>query len=396
MSNKLTLINSLQGSVLDDRFSNISVANCDPITGEQLGDGGCLSVVFKADDELTGNQVAIKFFDPDFEDLDGTRKHGFLRESELLTKLNNVDRCVHIVQEIKKFVLSITAASGDTLSIELIYIVIEWLEFDILEYFLNQHQIEAITKLQIFRQCVLSVLSLHSARICHRDLKRDNFRIAQRLNENVVVSIDLGSAVSIDAQSNSNQLIYSNPRGASGFAPIESLCGLSGIRVLGVYSDIYALGAMLHDMFNVDYLFERLAQDSVYKTILGVGLTKMIVARHRNIQEKAMLEEWHKLIKNVNHQIYPLSIQGAGNSIPNSIKLNMEFLFKELTCLDYRKRVLDSNLLLKKIDAMIKILSAAKLERVKNDQRLKLKQMKEIKARELQYKLDQYLIKRVN
>lgn len=391
MSNKLTLINSLNDLLLDERFQNISVVNCDPHTGEHLEDKGCLSVVFKANDIQTGKDVAIKFFDPDFPDHDGSRKIGFHRESDLLEKLQGVDRCAQRIQELRAYLLSVTSVTGHSLSTEALYLIVEWLEEDILDYFIKQDQFDAVAKIKIFRQCVLSVLSLHAARICHRDLKRDNFRIAQRESGRLVVNIDLGSAALIDDDPNVNQSIYSSPRGASGFAPLESLCGLSGIRSLGVYSDIYALGAMLHDLFNIDPLYLRLSQDISFGTILGQCYSKMITVSQGNINEDALLDEWHKLMKIIQYQAIPLSIQGVGNSIPNAIKLNLESLFKDLICLDYQKRVFNSNSVLKKIDAMIRILESEKLEQRKNDQRLKLKLSREKHARELQAKLEKHL-----
>lgn len=392
MSNRLTLINNLSGVVLDGQFKNITIVNCDPVTGNSKADNGMLSLVFRAEDIDSGAFVAIKFFDPDWFDPTNLRQNLFIRESELLLKLRNKNRCLQLTQEVRQYPLIVTnAINGQTLTLNTLYMIMEWIEDDILDYFLNQDQFDAITKLKVFRLTALSIFSLHAERIYHRDVKRDNFRKAIRNNSEYVIAIDLGTAVSIDAQPNSNQSIYANPLGAGAFAPLEAHCGLGGIRKLGVSGDVYALGSMLHDLFNIDLFHVRLFNEVKFLKIFAAFKGQMLIEMQKNPSEEDILKIWHKNLKLIQHESFPLSIEGSGNTIPNAIKNNLNQLFNDLINLDYRKRLVKSDVFLHKIDGIIRILSSAKLEEKRIQERLKLKQQKEQRAKLIQDRLDEYL-----
>ena len=391
MGNRLTLINQLAGVALDARFINITVKSCNALTGEHLADQGALSVVFKADDLATGKPVAIKFFDPEYNDFDGSRKVLFQRESSLLAKIKNNPRCLKLIQDISQYSLTITDNSGKSLSLHTYYIVTEWIEADILDYFLNQDQIDAVEKLKVFRQVALSVFVLHSERIYHRDIKRDNFRIVTRENTPLIVAIDLGSASLMDSPPNNNQSIYQTTRGAPAFSALEAMCGLGGIRKLGICGDIYALGALLHDLFNVDLFCIRLTKNTGFANIYGVCSMAIINALQRNLSEDDLLKEWHKLMSRNQYQLIPVDLEGVGNRIPSAIKNNLNQLYNDLVNLDYRKRIIKSDLILRRIDATIRVLTSSAFEEKRNQERFKIRTLRELKARQQQEKLNKYL-----
>lgn len=305
--NRLTLIRELTGiALLDARFKNLEVVNCDPVTGEQIQDGGVLSVVFRAEDVTTGLPVAIKFFDPDYVGI-GTshRLELFQRESELLERLRGKEHCLELIQPLRQFDLRIVdPATNLSLTRDTYYFVVEWLDTDLIDYFLRQHEFGAAEKLQVFRQIVLAVFALHREGIYHRDLKRDNLRVADRRGVNRVVAIDLGTAAAFDSvHIGGGHNAYAIPVGARAFSPIEAFCGLAGVRRIGVYSDIYALGCMLHDLFNVDYYNVRLFKDAGFQACYGACNTQMMQVMQRSPEESVLLDEWSKILELAKRQV---------------------------------------------------------------------------------------------
>ncbi|MDZ7828971.1 MAG: hypothetical protein U5K33_05600 [Halofilum sp. (in: g-proteobacteria)] len=177
--NKRILIRFMEaGYVLDGRFNDLQVVNCDRVSGDPCEKGGSLSVVFRATDCESGNTVAIKFFDPDRQGLESIyRMTLFARESELLERDLTNGRSLHVIQPIREIDLT-DPDDEDTPSISCNYFVTEWLPEDINEYFLAQGRYGAIDKLTVFRDVVLSVFSMHRNGLFHRDLKPENFRFA--------------------------------------------------------------------------------------------------------------------------------------------------------------------------------------------------------------------------
>ena len=249
---------------LDRRYVNIRVINRDPRTGDRKRHHqGALSVVFHAIDSQTGRPVALKFFDPDFQGFSARyRMDLFDRECKLLERLENKPRCLQLVQPLSELRLPVPGASrGRSMTIDCGYCVLEWLDGDITEYFLRQNEHDALVKLALFRQTVLGVFALHREDIAHRDIKHDNLRRTRRMNREMVIPIDLGTAVDLLSDPIGEFRDYDDPVGAPAFSPIEAHGGLSSIRTLAAYTDIYALGCLLHDLFNVDLYAVRLAKD---------------------------------------------------------------------------------------------------------------------------------------
>lgn len=110
-NNTRKLIDTLRAG-LDDRFSNIHVVNRDPETGEKgPAHQGALSVVFRARDEESGQHVALKFFDPDFQGRAVPyRMQLFEREAEILQGLRGKRGLLQLVHPITE--MQIVAAEG--------------------------------------------------------------------------------------------------------------------------------------------------------------------------------------------------------------------------------------------------------------------------------------------
>src|ERR1700685_1037236 len=95
--NNLLLIKTLEAlPLLDGRFANLKVVNCNVATGEKRG---CFSIVFRADDTIEGKPVALKFFDLNPSAIsDVYRRTAFERESKILQTLQTRERCLQLVK----------------------------------------------------------------------------------------------------------------------------------------------------------------------------------------------------------------------------------------------------------------------------------------------------------
>ena len=160
--NAQTLIKSLQGKVLDCRYSNIKVMNRDPDTGEPKSQMGSLSVVFSADDSVMQQKVIIKFFDPDLLHIDRDYRHpAFIREVTLLQSLRGKERFLQLVSKGLAYVpISISSTEGQSITMHCEYFVTEFAEHDVNGFFFGS-KFESRDRLVLFRKVVLSVFALH-------------------------------------------------------------------------------------------------------------------------------------------------------------------------------------------------------------------------------------------
>lgn len=393
--NRRFLIHQLVDTqLLNNRFSHIQVINCDAITGAHKPDGGMLSVVFRAIDNQTSCPVAIKFFDPDAsQTVSNYRSSLFERECELLTRIAGHERCVQLIQPITQLNLRIAVDRTKDLyvSIPTRYFVVEWLSKDVLNYFHNQQDFSALEKLQIYREIILAVLSLHNAGMYHRDLKPDNIRIAKRNGVRCIVAIDLGTAAMLESPTLGSALDYSDSVGAPYYAPIEARCGLSGVRTLGIHGDMYTLGCLLHDLFNLETFTSRLYKDPGFSVCLGTCKAHMTLVFHSKPPLSTALLEWRKIIVQMAPQVTTPKIDGPGTSVPLSLRQLLDKLLSALVSLNYEHRLVDQNKILRYIDAAIRILSNENAQARRAKRRQFERQRKINKQRERQERLDAYI-----
>ena len=395
--NARTLIETLHREPsLDGRYANIRVVNRDPRTGDRRGHQGALSVVFHAIDSRTGGPVALKFFDPDFHGFGARyRMDLFARECKLLERLVNKPRCLQLVQPLSELRLSVPGASpGRSTTIDCGYCVLEWLHGDITEYFLRQDEHDALVKLALLRQAVLGVFALHREGIAHRDIKHDNLRRTRRMDREVVVPIDLGTAVDLSSDPIGGVRDYADPVGALAFSPLEAHSGLGSIRTLAAYTDIYALGCLLHDLFNVDLYAARLVKDPGFNNCYVACRVHMDAVRSRIADPEDLVREWHDILVRTKNQITLPPIDSAATTVPPAVRDQLNGLLHRLTDADYRSREHRPERIVRTIDATARALENRHTIARRQAERAEKKRRREHRARRQQERLDFHLKKK--
>ena len=392
MANNTTkLIDTLRGG-LAGRFSNIEVVNRNPVTGAREGHQGVLSVVFRAYDQASRQDVALKFFDPDFGGLGlPYRMQLFEREARLLERFQGKRGLLQLSHPLSEMEISATEG-GQSVTLTCVYFAMEWLDGDIEEYFARQDTYDALLKLALFRRIVLGVFRLHRERIVHRDIKYDNIRdVETRDRERFIVPIDLGTAIDLDSEPDGQPSDYSLPVGARAFAPLEAWVGLSSFRGLATAADVYALGCLLHDLFNLDYYFVRLLEDPGFRNCRATCEARLSQLHLDKLPGQDALREYHQVLRLTKHQVLLPSIYSDDTTVPSAAREQLNRLLLRLTDVDYAEREYDVNRILRMLDSAIRNLSHALMEEHKRRVRIQRRLLRERKVQEKQARLDLYL-----
>ena len=359
--------------LLDGRFEDLKLMNYDSAQDQQRG---CFSLVFRAIDTTTGKPVALKFFDPQ-RMMDVYRLTAFRREHSILEELVGEVRCLQLASSLQKYDLHVPTAAGVTLPLPCEYFAIEWIDDEIDKYFLCQEDFSALDRLKLFLAIALAVEALHSRGIFHRDLKPDNLRLSHHAAQKQVIAIDLGAAAKYMSPPFQNPYFYSV--GAPAYASAEAHCGLAGNRLLASYTDIFALGCMLFELFNADYHFKAIfARNQNYQpllAVLGSGVD-------HTADDRAQKASWDKLIHRLSNSYVTASITNGGNDVPSGIVPILDDVLSRMTHIDYRNRP-SIKWSRDRISSAIKVLSndrlyQFRLERAREQRRRKFESVKSL------------------
>lgn len=356
---------------LDNRYEDLTCVNLDGAKRT-----GVCSLVFKARDIQNNSDVSIKFIEPMHLGI-AYRLKAFEREPDILEVLKGTPRCVDLIEGCKHFTWQLDN-NGMPVNITIPYFVCEWLDGDVESIFLEQQNYEALFKLKLFREIVLAVRAFHSKEVFHRDLKKDNFR--KRAADDCVVAIDFGTAAGKKRTKTVNTEDYpSEPVGANAFSPPEAfITPLGSHREIGTQYDVYALGALLFDLFNVDHFVKHRAATN-FDNLLSI--LSMQVAGTSD--EDALLAKWREVITAHEKSVAKMKLNGRGNTIPKAVMSLLNDLFNSMVHINLDKRIsLES--CLKKIDSAIRVMENDALQR----RRLKINairrrnRLRKIEARE--------------
>ncbi|MBH9680766.1 protein kinase family protein [Burkholderia cepacia] len=347
--NSQLLVNHLEAlPLLEGRFEQLKLVNFDSVNDKKRG---CFSLVFRAIDRITGNPVALKFFDLDPQWFHNPyRRSGFVREHQLLETLLTKGRCLQLVAGLSTYELPTGGPNGFMVPCQ--YFATEWLDVGIDDYFLTSKH-SAVKRLFLLLDVILAVEALHRNEIFHRDLKADNLRAAA---DRVVVAIDLGTAARFD----SGPILpaYGGSVGAPAYAPMEARAGLAGNRTLAKFSDIYAIGCLLFELFNPDYFYARLvSKNPQYEmNLMAMGMLVNGVT-----DENAQVKAWDDALDKHALGVTTIEIDSAGSDVPAGIAPMLNQLLATFTHVDYRRRPQTLDAARKRIQAAIKVLENQKL-----------------------------------
>ena len=147
MSVRAILLNYIaQNPHINARYQVLKCVNFHPTHGRR----GCFSLVFEALDNQTKRKVALKFFDPDVGN-DPYRIAAFQREPELLQKVIGNEKCLQLFSiGLETFTISATVPGLGTIPFNFDFFAVEWLDYDIDDFFQLQDSVESLSKLFVF------------------------------------------------------------------------------------------------------------------------------------------------------------------------------------------------------------------------------------------------------
>ncbi|HEX4807611.1 MAG TPA: serine/threonine-protein kinase [Bryobacteraceae bacterium] len=194
-----------------------------------LGRGG-MGEVFLAEDQTAGRRVAVKFVRLISSGLmsPGTGlAERFTREIKTLAKLEHpfiarlYDVGVH--------------PNGTP------YFAMEYVEGKPLDEYCRDHACSAQQRMHLFRSVCEAVQYAHTHLIVHRDLKPSNILINE---DGTPKLLDFGIAKQLENPDEPSRQTETELRFTRAFAAPEQLRG----EIVGVYSDVYALGVILYEL----------------------------------------------------------------------------------------------------------------------------------------------------
>lgn len=326
-TNSLLLIDALEAlPLLDGRYKDIKCVSYDRVTDVKRG---CFSLIFSAFDVIEEKRVAVKFYDISPENLRRLyRQEAFRREQVVLQALLGKDRCLQLQSALKKFDLT---AQGLTIPCE--YFVVDWLDDQIDCFFEQQQDFTAVDKLRLFNEIVLSVEALHRHTVFHRDIKPDNLRAYMKALKRIVIAIDLGTAALWSSPPALDE--YVHQVGAGAYAPPEAICFFAGDREIAPYADVYALGCLLYELFNMDHFFIGLRKvNPHYEMFLAAMYSKMGAEPER----EKRIAVWKQEIQKMGKVIVTPPIDDVGSTVPEGIAFLLNRVLEALVHPDFRRR----------------------------------------------------------
>ena len=145
---------------------------------EVIGEGG-FGEVLKGVDKVTGDEVALKFFDKR-KTKDSSQRKLFQKEVDLLEKLDhpNIIKIRRLAQNVNK-----------------VYIVMDYWGKNNLAQFINSFSLNFHEMKKIMKDILDAIRYLHSKDIYHRDIKAENIMVKKEGSQVQACLIDFGLAV---------------------------------------------------------------------------------------------------------------------------------------------------------------------------------------------------------
>ncbi|MDA2909725.1 protein kinase [Nitrospiraceae bacterium AH_259_D15_M11_P09] len=291
--------------------------------------------------------MALKFENPFVRDR--YREECFEREAAILEKFKGQKNVLQINDCIAIFPYSIPLPTGGSYPISFRFVSLELARYSLFEYIYGNKKYTPLRSLAYFREICKGVQRLHNAQVCHRDLRPQNCLV---MSAKYVVVGDLGTAKTLDGSVPPPNTPYGEPVGHKQYTAPELLCGLDSDTGLAYVSDKYSLGAILFELFTASPL-------NLYLYSIKDIDDKMI-SPFSQVQDVKRKEVFDATIGALEAACPLPDIDDVApdGSIPDCIRPRLNRLYKDLCCLDYRKRTTTFDWLFLQIDIMRKVLVA--------------------------------------
>ncbi|MCP1133371.1 protein kinase [Paenibacillus polysaccharolyticus] len=240
-----------QEKVIDKRYVNAKLMMEPP--------HGSTSLLFTAEDSVTGKSVVLKFLHPKIED--PYWRAAFEREQQLLSELKGMSYVVEILDTNCTLELNFSKSYPTEPPVILHYLPLERGSQDLCEYIKTGNN-DPLESLQIFSKLCKAVEELHKQGISHRDLKPNNCIL---FNDGSLKLIDFalsyreGSKVLSQGERYTRWYSIFIPNHLYG-AP-EMYCGFAYTSTQFPVADFFQLGAILFELWTgrrlMNYLFQR-------------------------------------------------------------------------------------------------------------------------------------------
>ena len=310
--------------------------------GPNAGNGN-FSFVFTADDNLfKKRRVALKFFDP----LSNStyRRSCFDREAKILKDLKGQRNIVPLLQEKSDFSILLKSPDGAIdVPLPTSFYVAHLARMSLSQYIVNGKS-DYLSNIILFREMCKAVQRIHAKNICHRDIKPDNFLI---YGKRYACISDFGTARYLGEKAETLMKDYSDPPGDRRYTAPELLCLLHFSDTHNLCADIYSLGAILFELFTKTELWL-----TIYRNFEEIG---ELSSTFHVVQESSRLDLFDKFIEGFANSRSLPSIRAYDNSIPSAIAVEIDKLYSELACLNYKKRLTDFNRIFIRINICEKI-----------------------------------------
>lgn len=289
---------------------------------------GHFSLMFRALDSESRQNVALKLFSPLRIDNE-YRLACFNRECEILTSFQGSKNIVQVVGGRQVLTVGLVhEATGIPVEHRIPFFAMELADSSVREW-LYQTDPDPITALQYFHQMCKSVQRIHLSNLCHRDIKPSNFLIFRRSD---ICLTDFGTARYLDDRSPAFKEKYELPVGDLRYASPELFLGVGGNDPLYLAADMFALGAILFELFTKVVLTSQIF-DAGYRNVMES--VQLGVQRLREEEKRELRKE---IIAGMAATVRLPSIVDYDSIAPPSVRSRIDSLYQSLCCLDYRER----------------------------------------------------------
>ena len=163
---------------------------------------------------------------------------------------------------------------------------------------------------------------------------------------------------------------------------------------MAAYTDVYALGCLLHDLFNVELYVARLVKDRGFNDCYMACRAHMDAVRSRTANSEDLVREWDGIIVRTKSQITLPPIDSAATTVPPAIRDQLNARLHRLTDADYRRREHRPDRIVRIIDAAVKTLENRFTIERQQARRAERRRRREHRAKRQQERLDFYLKKK--